>query len=299
MFLWRGREGSLGVGCSRIARGRRGGCLLVTSTPCRAVLPARGRAVRDSDQGNARRPADCAPLRRSFVTHAVADGTCTSLLAYSGHASCPASPGMRGSVPSPRPLAGTARPGTAQVFRFAAGLAWRRQGAGVQVLEGNLRRVMGAEASGGELRALSRQAMRWYARYWLEAFRVPVVPVDLLVGVPVDQRGPVIARYREAAGRGPRCSRSCLMPGIIRCPESTAIQQVIPITGGRGEEPGVSACSAGPGVRIPGRRGQRSHSVVVVVPLSVPSARLEPRRWWLRTDVCRRVGIAAPAGDLR
>jgi len=88
MFLWRGREGSLGVGCSRIARGRRGGCLLVTST-----------------------------------------------------------------------------------------------------------------ASGGELRALSRQAMRWYARYWLEAFRVPVVPVDRLVGVPVDQRGPVTARYREAAGR--------------------------------------------------------------------------------------------------
>jgi hypothetical protein len=51
MFLWRGREGSLGVGCSRIARGRRGGCLLVTSTPCPAVLPARGRAVRESDQG--------------------------------------------------------------------------------------------------------------------------------------------------------------------------------------------------------------------------------------------------------
>jgi hypothetical protein len=50
--------------------------------------------------------------------------------------------------------------------------------------------VIGAEASGGELRALSGQAMRWYARYWLEAFRVPVVPVDRLVGVPVDQRGP-------------------------------------------------------------------------------------------------------------
>lgn len=71
------------------------------------------------------------------------------------------------------PLAGTARPGTAQVSRFAAGPAWRRQGSGVQVLEGNLRRVIGAEAFGGELRALSRQAMRWYARYWLEAFRVP------------------------------------------------------------------------------------------------------------------------------
>ena len=135
------------------------------------------------------------------MTHAAEDGTCTSLLAYSGHASCPASPGKRGSVPSPRPLAGTARPGTAQVFRFAADLAWRRQGAEVQVLEGNLRRVIGAEASGGELRALSRQAMRWYARYWLEAFRLPVVPVDRLVGVPVDQRGPVTVRDCEAAGR--------------------------------------------------------------------------------------------------
>jgi hypothetical protein len=61
--------------------------------------------------------------------------------------------------------------------------------------------VIGAEASGGELRALSRQAMRWYARYWLEAFRLPVVPVDRLVGVPVDQRGPVTVRDREAAGR--------------------------------------------------------------------------------------------------
>ena len=86
-------------------------------------------------------------------------------------------------------------------FRCAADRAWRRRGTGVRVLEGNLRRVIGAQASGGELRALSRQAMRWYARYWLEAFRLPVVPVDRLVGVPVDQRGPVIARYREAAGR--------------------------------------------------------------------------------------------------
>ena len=49
-------------------------------------------------------------------------------------------------------------------FRFAADLAWRRRGTGVQVLEGNLRRVIGGEASGGELRALSRQAMRSYAR---------------------------------------------------------------------------------------------------------------------------------------
>ena len=68
------------------------------------------------------------------------------------------------------------------VFRFFADLAWRRQGPGVQVLEGNLRRVIGGEASGGQLRGLSRQAMRSYARYWLEAFRLPVMPVDRLAG---------------------------------------------------------------------------------------------------------------------
>ncbi|HEV2253386.1 MAG TPA: hypothetical protein VGS06_09355 [Streptosporangiaceae bacterium] len=67
-------------------------------------------------------------------------------------------------------------------FRFAADLAWRRQGPGVQVLEGNLRRVIGSQAPGGELRALSRQAMRSYARYWLEAFRLPVMPADRLIG---------------------------------------------------------------------------------------------------------------------
>jgi len=54
-------------------------------------------------------------------------------------------------------------------FRFTAGRARRRRAPGVQVLEGNLRRVIGSQAPGGELRALSRQAMRSYARYWLEA----------------------------------------------------------------------------------------------------------------------------------
>jgi KDO2-lipid IV(A) lauroyltransferase len=52
----------------------------------------------------------------------------------------------------------------------------------VQVLEGNLRRVIGSQAPGGELRALSRQAMRSYARYWLEAFRLPVMPAGRLIG---------------------------------------------------------------------------------------------------------------------
>ena len=62
-----------------------------------------------------------------------------------------------------------------ELFYAAAGIAWRRQGHGVQVLEGNLRRVIGSRASGKELRALSREAMRSYARYWLEVFRLPVI----------------------------------------------------------------------------------------------------------------------------
>ena len=60
-------------------------------------------------------------------------------------------------------------------FMFAADIAWRRQGPRVQVLEANLRRVIGPQATGKQLRALSREGMRSYARYWLEVFRLPVI----------------------------------------------------------------------------------------------------------------------------
>jgi len=65
-------------------------------------------------------------------------------------------------------------------FNFVADLAWRRQGQQVQILEGNLRRVLGPDASGAELRALSRESMRSYARYWLEVFRMPVTSLERL-----------------------------------------------------------------------------------------------------------------------
>jgi len=70
---------------------------------------------------------------------------------------------------------------TAGMFRWFADVAWRRQGPRVQTLEGNLRRVLGPDADGTQLRALSRESMRSYARYWLEVFRLPVIPVDRLV----------------------------------------------------------------------------------------------------------------------
>jgi KDO2-lipid IV(A) lauroyltransferase len=101
------------------------------------------------------------------------------------------------------------------LFNLGADIAWRRQGAGVQVLEGNLLRVLrtipdeipengGREASprgfggraapheqggsggdlppgetadvdGKELRTWSRAVMRSYARYYMETFRLQVI----------------------------------------------------------------------------------------------------------------------------
>jgi phosphatidylinositol dimannoside acyltransferase len=69
---------------------------------------------------------------------------------------------------------------TAWAFQEAADIAWRRQGPAIQVLEGNLCRVLGSEATGAEVRAVSRESMRNYARYWLEAFRLPVTREQLV-----------------------------------------------------------------------------------------------------------------------
>jgi len=66
-------------------------------------------------------------------------------------------------------------------FRLFADIAWRREGPSVARLEGNLARVLGPDVDGKTLRAMSREGMRSYARYWLEVFRLPVMPVDRLV----------------------------------------------------------------------------------------------------------------------
>jgi KDO2-lipid IV(A) lauroyltransferase len=84
----------------------------------------------------------------------------------------------------------------------AADIAWRRQGSRVQVLEGNLRRVLGPDADGGELRALSWESMRSYARYWREMFRLPVIPVEQMVHDTVATGEIKKALDVLAAGRG-------------------------------------------------------------------------------------------------
>jgi len=92
---------------------------------------------------------------------------------------------------------------TAGVFRFFADLAWRRDGPRVQVLEANLVRVLGPEVDGKALRAASRGVLRNYGRYWLEIFRLPVMPVEQLVAGMHDRQDGA-ARIFEliAEGRG-------------------------------------------------------------------------------------------------
>jgi phosphatidylinositol dimannoside acyltransferase len=94
------------------------------------------------------------------------------------------------------------------VFMAVADVAWRRQGPKIQVLEANLRRVLTYRdhdpvVDGKELRALSRAALRSYARYWLEVFRLPVIPVEQIVS-GMHFRGPGEERLfaHLNAGRG-------------------------------------------------------------------------------------------------
>ena len=68
-----------------------------------------------------------------------------------------------------------------RAFQFFGDLAWRREGKLVRQLEANLVRVLGPDVDGKTLRAVSREGMRSYARYWLEVFRLPVMPVERLV----------------------------------------------------------------------------------------------------------------------
>jgi phosphatidylinositol dimannoside acyltransferase len=68
-----------------------------------------------------------------------------------------------------------------RAFQFFGDLAWRREGKLVRQLQANLVRVLGQDVDGKKLRAVSREGMRSYARYWLEVFRLPVMPVERLV----------------------------------------------------------------------------------------------------------------------
>jgi phosphatidylinositol dimannoside acyltransferase len=94
-------------------------------------------------------------------------------------------------------------PWARRLFNVGADLAWRRQGGGVQVLEGNLLRVLGKDADGGELRAMSRLVMRSYARYYMETFRLHAISTErILAGMHNDSPNIPLTMEYLASGRG-------------------------------------------------------------------------------------------------
>jgi lauroyl/myristoyl acyltransferase len=60
-------------------------------------------------------------------------------------------------------------PAARALFRAGADRAWKSNGRGTQRLRGNLRQVVGDDMP----ETLVRDALRSYARYWMEAFRLP------------------------------------------------------------------------------------------------------------------------------
>jgi phosphatidylinositol dimannoside acyltransferase len=90
----------------------------------------------------------------------------------------------------------------AAAFGVFAGWAARRQGAGVRRLRANLRRVVGPDLPAAELDALTRRAMRSYARYWLEVFRLPVLGTTVAATAEAGTEGVEHLDAALAAGRG-------------------------------------------------------------------------------------------------
>ena len=85
--------------------------------------------------------------------------------------------------------------------RIGADVAVRRGGRGVRQLERNLRRVVGPDLPPTELKVLLRKAMRSYARYWIEVFRLPVISKQRLVTETVCENEHLL-REAVASGRG-------------------------------------------------------------------------------------------------
>ncbi|GAA4685998.1 phosphatidylinositol mannoside acyltransferase [Phytohabitans rumicis] len=93
------------------------------------------------------------------------------------------------------------RPVAAAAFRAGADYAARKRGRGTRRLAANLRRVVGQDSSEREFDALLKRALRSYARYWMEAFRLPSrSKEEILRDFSLD--GDHMLAENVAAGRG-------------------------------------------------------------------------------------------------
>ncbi|NES13410.1 MULTISPECIES: phosphatidylinositol mannoside acyltransferase [Micromonospora] len=95
------------------------------------------------------------------------------------------------------------RPVVAAAFRVGADRAHRRGGGGTARLRANLRRVVGPQVSEAELDDLVKRGLRSYARYWMEAFRLPALSRrEILAGFRLDPDGVEKLAADVATGRG-------------------------------------------------------------------------------------------------
>ena len=93
------------------------------------------------------------------------------------------------------------RPVAAALFNRGADAAVRRGGRGATRLAENLRRVVGPGMPAEEFDDLVRRGMRSYARYWMEAFRLPSRSKDQILRGFRIERGHLLGED-VAAGRG-------------------------------------------------------------------------------------------------
>jgi phosphatidylinositol dimannoside acyltransferase len=90
-----------------------------------------------------------------------------------------------------------------RLFVLIADVLWWRHGPSVRRLEANLRRVTGGSVPAGQLRRLSHAGLRSYLRYWLEVFRLSVIPREqIMAGMHINSDQEEVAFAHLAAGRG-------------------------------------------------------------------------------------------------
>ncbi|MCF6507535.1 phosphatidylinositol mannoside acyltransferase [Blastococcus sp. MG754426] len=90
-------------------------------------------------------------------------------------------------------------PAARALFDQAGGWAAGRDGRGVRQLRANLRVVTGGRLTEPELAELTRRAMRSYARYWQEAFRLPTLTAQR---IRADSDVPGIEHIARARAEG-------------------------------------------------------------------------------------------------
>jgi KDO2-lipid IV(A) lauroyltransferase len=87
------------------------------------------------------------------------------------------------------------------LFRLAADRAWRKRGKSVRRLESNLARVLGPEATEEQIRAVSKQGMRNYLRYYCDTFRLETWSRERMLET-IEVQNQEVALEVLAAGRG-------------------------------------------------------------------------------------------------